>query len=60
MRIILYSKEEPEGKIFVDPEEYDQALKDGWVEAPWLVDEPKKKRGRKKVDKWQPQEPSQK
>lgn len=37
MRIRLYHELRPQGKIFTDQEEHDQALKKGWVEAPWLV-----------------------
>lgn len=36
-RTWLYSKDAPKGKIFDDEDEFKKALKDGWVEAPWLV-----------------------
>lgn len=37
MRIFLYSKEAPHGRIFTDQAEFAKALSDGWVDAPWLV-----------------------
>ena len=40
-RTFLYHKAVRKGKIFDDQGEHDQALKDGWVTAPWLVDEVK-------------------
>lgn len=40
MRAWLYHWEEPKGKIFTDQGEYDRALADGWVEAPWLAVKP--------------------
>ena len=40
-RTFLYSKEFPKGKIFDDYKEYIEALKNGAVEAPWLVNETK-------------------
>ena len=39
----LYRHDFPLGKLFEDGEEYGQALKDGWVEAPWLVEQPVEK-----------------
>ena len=39
MRTILYSVEAPQGRLFTDEEELRMALRDGWVEAPWLVND---------------------
>ena len=37
MRVRLYNKEHPEGKLFVGEEEYNQALKEGvWYENFWM------------------------
>ena len=33
----LYSKDNPQGKSFTTIEEYEEALDNGWKEAPWLV-----------------------
>ena len=38
-RTCLYHRDAPEGRIFTEESECLAALKDGWVEAPWLVDE---------------------
>ena len=43
-RTFLYSKEFPKGKIFDDYKEYVEALKNGAVEAPWLINEPKEEK----------------
>jgi hypothetical protein len=37
MRAFLYHHTKPDGKIFTDEDEYNKALREGWVEAPWLV-----------------------
>jgi hypothetical protein len=34
MRIFLYHKTRPDGKIFTDVAEFKQAIDDGWVDAP--------------------------
>ena len=39
-RTFLYHSTAPKGIIFDKEDEYLTALKDGWVEAPWLVGEP--------------------
>ncbi len=36
----LYHKSCPVGRIFKDEGEYLAHLKIGWVEAPWLIDDP--------------------
>ena len=41
----LYHESHPKGKVFKDRKERDNAISDGWVEAPWLVGiEPEKKK----------------
>ena len=40
MRVFLYHSTYPDGKIFTDRLEYMKALRDHWVEAPWLVEKP--------------------
>lgn len=37
---ILYHRSNPKGKTFTDQQEHDDALKIGWVTAPWLINEP--------------------
>lgn len=39
-RTRLYHKSCPDGMIFEDEDEFKEAKKKGWVEAPWLVDGP--------------------
>jgi hypothetical protein len=39
-RTFLYHKTYPQGRIFSQEDEYLTCLRDGWVEAPWLVDYP--------------------
>jgi hypothetical protein len=38
-RTFLYHRSCPSGKIFDDQDEYDQAKKEGWVSAPWLINQ---------------------
>ncbi len=40
-RTFLYHSTAPKGIIFDKEDEYLVALGEGWVEAPWLVGEPK-------------------
>ena len=40
-RTFLYHSTAPEGFIFDNEDKYLKALRDGWVEAPWLVGEVK-------------------
>ena len=37
-RSFLYHQTFPKGKIFENEGDFNEALQDGWVEAPWLVD----------------------
>jgi len=39
MRTMLYHKDVPGGRIFESQEALGGALKGGWVEAPWLVNQ---------------------
>jgi len=38
MRVRLFNKQFPHGKLFTSQAEVDQAMKDGWVDAEWKVD----------------------
>jgi hypothetical protein len=38
----LYHRTKPHGKVFTDEIEFNEALQNGWKEAPWLVFEEKK------------------
>ena len=40
-RTFLYHSTAPEGVIFDKEDEFLGALRDGWVEAPWLIGAPK-------------------
>lgn len=40
---VLYHQTASKGQTFYTQEDFDQALKDGWVEAPWLINQPKPK-----------------
>jgi hypothetical protein len=39
MRTYLYHKDVPGGRIFESQSAVDNALKGGWVEAPWLINQ---------------------
>lgn len=39
-RTFLYHKDYPGGRIFTDETEYQEAVKAGWVDAPWEVNNP--------------------
>ena len=39
-KTVLYHRAFPKGKEFDDRQELDQAKKEGWVEAPWLINQP--------------------
>ena len=41
-RTRLYHETAPAGKIFDEPRDIQQAIEDGWVEAPWLIGGPPK------------------
>jgi hypothetical protein len=34
---MLYNFDFPDGRVFTDKTEYEKALREGWVEAPWLI-----------------------